>query len=113
MTSAVTNGLSEIATGTPEADEARIPESADLHHRWAEFVAQKLCSFSIESQRENSFRVNARARSEGGFVVARFTTVAGRANLERTPSEIGRDGRDGYCLYVPLAGEHGIRQCHR
>jgi AraC-like DNA-binding protein len=113
VTSAVTNGLSEIAYPAHEVGEACTPERVDMHNRWAEFVSQTLCSFSIRAGRESSFRINARTRSEGGFVVARFTTVAGRAQLERTPAEIRRDARDSYCLYVPLQGEHEIHQCNR
>ena len=88
-------------------------EAADLHDRWARFVAQELCSFSIRARGESNFRVDAWTRSEGGFVVAHFTTVAGRAQLERTPTEISRDSRDNYCLYLPLLGEHEVQQCNR
>jgi AraC-like DNA-binding protein len=88
-------------------------DDQDLHDRWAHFVAQQLCSFSIRSRGESNFRVNAWTRSEGGFVVAHFTTVAGRAQLERTPTEISRDSRDNYCLYLPLQGEHEVQQCNR
>lgn len=88
-------------------------DASDLHDRWAKFVAQELCSFSISSRGERDFRVSAWTRSEGGFVVARFTTVAGQARLDRTAKEIGHDARDNYCLYLPLQGEHEIQQCNR
>jgi AraC-like DNA-binding protein len=110
---AAVNGLTEIA---PSVDEVRgicVPEKANMQLRWAEFVARQLCSLAIQSSDETRFRINARARSEAGFVVARFTTVGGRAQLERTPVEIRRDGRDSYCLYVPLQGEHEMRQFYR
>jgi AraC-like DNA-binding protein len=106
----VTNGLTEIAPPASEGRDAFVAEKVDMHGRWAEFVAQQLCSLSIQSSHEPDFRINARARSAQGFVVARFTTVGGRAQLERTPAEIRRDGRDSYCLYLPLQGEHEMRQ---
>jgi AraC-like DNA-binding protein len=91
-----------------------VPRDASARHdRWARFIAQELCSFSIRSGGESNFQVNASTRSEGGFVVAHFKTVAGRARLERTHAEIGRDARDHYCLYLPLDGEHEIQQCNR
>jgi AraC-like DNA-binding protein len=112
MAGAVTSDLIPEALPTREASERCLQEPGNMH-TWAEFVAQKLCSLSIQSQFETGFRFNAAARSEGGFVVARFTTLAGQAQLERTPAEIRRDGRDSYCLYVPLQGEHEIRQFYR
>ena len=36
--------------------------------------------------------------------------MAGRAQLQRTQAEIGRDSRDNYCLYLSLQGEHEIEQ---
>jgi AraC-like DNA-binding protein len=96
----------------PEMD-APATDASDQHDRWAQFVARELCSFSIRSRGESNFRVDAWTRSEGGFVVAHFATIAGRAQLERTPTEIGRDSRDNYCLYLPLRGEHEVEQCNR
>ena len=96
-----------------QADMPRAVEASDLHDRWAQFVAQELCSFSIRARGESNFQVDAWTRSEGGFVVAHFATVAGRAQLERTPAEISRDSRDNYCLYLPLQGEHEVQQCNR
>jgi AraC-like DNA-binding protein len=97
----------------PSEGAACTRDGSGLHDRWARFIAQELCSFSIRSGGESNFRVNAWTRSEGGFVVARFTTVAGRARLERTTREIGNDARDHYCVYLPLQGEHEIQQCNR
>src|SRR5215468_7659792 len=102
MAAAVVDGLSEIAPPVREVRDGCVPERANLQLRWAEFVAQQLCGLAIQSSDETRFQVNARARSEAGFVVARFTTVAGRAQLERTSAGIRRDGRDSYCIYVPL-----------
>jgi AraC-like DNA-binding protein len=96
-----------------ETSSAGARDAHDLHDRWANFIAQELCSFSIRTRGESAFRVNAWTRSEGGFVVAHFTTVAGRAQLERTATEIGRDSRDNYVLYLPLEGEHEVEQCNR
>jgi AraC-like DNA-binding protein len=84
-----------------------------MQDRWASFVARNLCEFSIRTQRESNFKVDAQTRSDSGFVVARFNTVAGRAQLERTAAEIRSDGRDSYCLYVPVHGAHQLHQCHR
>ncbi|MBV8805900.1 MAG: helix-turn-helix domain-containing protein [Sinobacteraceae bacterium] len=110
MAATVTNGLIEIAPPASKARDACVAEKVDMHGRWAEFVAEQLCSLAIQSSHERRFRINAGARSAEGFVVARFTTVGGQAQLERTPAEIRRDGRDSYCLYVPLQGEHEMRQ---
>ena len=109
--SAMMHTLSE-----PAPSQVRSPGAQDaftLHDRWAQFVAQELCSFSIRSRGERNFRVNAWTRSESGFVAAHFTTVAGHSRLERTSVEIGRDSRDNYCLYLPLHGEHEIHQRNR
>jgi AraC-like DNA-binding protein len=103
------SGFPSSGVATP----ARSNDTGDMHDRWAQFIAQELCSFSIRSSGESNFRVNAWTRSEGGFVVAHFTTVAGHAQLQRTDAEIGRDSRDNYCLYLPLHGEHEVQQLHR
>jgi AraC-like DNA-binding protein len=110
--SAMLHTLSEPAP-SPEAGTPGAHDAAELHDRWAQFVARELCSFSIRVRGERNFKVSAWTRSEGGFVVAHFTTVAGRAQLERTPTDIRRDSRDNYCLYLPLQGEHEIQQCNR
>jgi AraC-like DNA-binding protein len=110
--SATMHTLSELPNSTATRS-AGARDASDMHGRWAEFVAQELCSFSIRAEGESNFSVNAWTRSEGGFVVAHFTTVAGRARLERTTAEIGRDSRDNYCLYLPLRGEHEVEQCNR
>ena len=112
MTSAVTNNLSDTQPALRDVNGAPVREG-DLKDRWASFVAQNLCRFSIRTQRESNFNVDARTRSDGGFVVARFNTIGGRAKLERTAAEISSDGRDAYCLYVPLRGTHELHQCQR
>lgn len=112
MTSAVTNTLRDTQPALRDVNDAPV-RNGNLKDRWASFVAQTLCRFSIKTQRESNFNVDARTRSEGGFVVARFNTIGGRAHLERTAAEINGDGRDAYCLYVPLRGTHELHQCER
>jgi len=112
VTSAVTNILSETRPASRDVTDAPAREG-NLKDRWASFVAQTLCRFSIRTQREPNFNVDAQTRSDGGFVVARFNTIGGRAQLERTAAEIRGDGRDAYCLYVPLRGTHELNQCER
>jgi AraC-like DNA-binding protein len=98
---------------SPDGGAAPSGERSNPQDRWASFVAQTLCRFSIRTQREPNFKVEARTRADGGFVVARFNTTAGRAQLERTAAEIRLDGRDAYCLYIPLNGTHELHQRDR
>jgi AraC-like DNA-binding protein len=112
LASAVTNTLNDTLPASREGYDAPV-RKGNLKDRWASFVAQNLCRFSIRTQRESNFNVDAQTRSEGGFVVARFNTIGGCAQLERTAAEIGSDGRDAYCLYVPLRGTHELEQCQR
>lgn len=113
----VADAIMQTVSGAQPAskDVTRPPAGAlsDRHDRWASFVATTFCKFSIRTRPEANFRVRVWARSESGFLVARFNTVAGRAQLERTAAEIRADGRDGYCLYVPTHGDHEIQQCDR
>ena len=113
MTDAMTQTFNGTASPSKDALRSSARALSDRHDRWASFVASTFCKFSIRTRPESNFRVNAWARSENGFLIARFATVAGRAQLERTAADIRADGRDGYCLYVPLHGNHEIRQCNR
>ena len=113
MTSTATINLSERPSGSSETIAGSERERGNPQDRWASFVAQNLCRFTIKTQRESNFRVDAQTRSDDGFVVARFNTTGGRAQLERTAAEIRSDGRDSYCFYVPVRGSHQLHQCHR
>jgi AraC-like DNA-binding protein len=113
VTNAATNTLSDQPSVSADASGGSAREHGNLQDRWASFVAQNLCRFSIRTQRESNFKVDAQTRADNGFVVARVNTVAGRAQLERTAAEIRGDGRDSYCLYVPVHGSHQLHQCHR
>src|SRR5271166_3588657 len=87
-----------------DSREARMQSgnSSDPIERYANLVAETFCRFAIRTRRETNFRINAESRMEDGFGVARFTTVAGRAQLHRTPAVIRADERDSYVLYVPV-----------
>lgn len=113
MASAVITTFRENQLQEQETEPTWSREPADRLHRWASFVAENLCTFSIQSPHDSNFAIRAQTRSDGGFVVARFTTVAGRAQLERTTAEIRADSRDGYALYVPVQGVQQIRQLNR
>ena len=92
------------------ADTSRDRQVGDHVQRWVNLIAETFCTFDIQTRRETKFRVNALTRSEGGFGVARFTTTAGRAQLERTAAVIRADNRDDYVLYLPVCGEHELLQ---
>lgn len=88
-------------------------ERAGALDDWADFVARNLCHLDIRARREATFQVGARVRSAGEFMVARVTTVAGRAQLDRRRKEIRDDGQRRYAVYVPLQGEHELAQFDR
>jgi AraC-like DNA-binding protein len=113
MASAFITTLREDQVPEQGAVATRSHEPADLQRQWASFVTENLCKFSIQTPRETTFGINARTRSKSGFVVARFTTVAGRAQLERTAAEIRADSRDSYAVYIPVHGVQEIRQLNR
>jgi AraC-like DNA-binding protein len=98
-----------VANGVTSA----LSDKGDLQDHWASLITQNFCRFSIQARRESNFEIHAWTKSDQGFVVARFTTVAGCAQLNRTAAEIDADGRDSYCLYLPLRGEQQIQQCAR
>jgi AraC-like DNA-binding protein len=86
---------------------------ASLHGDWANFITRNLCRFSFRTRKEANFEVNASVRTGDGFMVARFKTIAGNAELDRGCSDIGRDGQDAYALYMPVQGQHEISQLGR
>ncbi len=87
--------------------------SSDLVQGWASLVSETFCTFAIQARQETKFHVSVQSRTDGGFGVARFTTIAGRAQLERTAAVIRSDSRDNYVLYVAVTGEHELVQRHR
>lgn len=86
---------------------------AGAQEDWADFIGRNLCRLSIRTQPDPGFEVGAHVRVADEFLVGRINTVAGRAQLERGPREIGGDGKDRYALYLPLKGEHDLSQAGR
>ena len=86
---------------------------ASLHGDWATFITRNLCRFSFRTRKEANFEVNASVRSGDGFMVARFKTIAGNAELDRGRADILSDGQDAYALYMPIRGQHEISQLGR
>jgi AraC-like DNA-binding protein len=76
-------------------------------------VTRNLGRRKIRTEREPGFQIGARVHRVDDFMVARFKTVAGRAQLDRGSEEIAIDGRNGYAVYLPLEGEHELTQFHR
>ncbi len=93
--------------------ERNARERSSAHDDWADFVTRNLGRRKIRTEREPGFQVGARVHLVDEFMVARFKTVAGRAKLDREADDIKIDGRDGYVVYLPLEGEHELRQIHR
>lgn len=102
-----------LATKTQHKIIGRARRHANLHGDWARFITQNLCGFSFHTRKEANFEVNASLRFGDGFSVARFKTVAGSAQLERSVRDIRHDGQEFYAIYVPWTGEHEIRQFGR
>ncbi len=96
-----------------DALERNARERSSAHDDWADFVTRNLGRRKIRTEREPGFQIGARVHRVDDFMVARFKTVAGRAQLDRGSEEIAIDGRDAYAVYVPLAGEHELTQFHR
>ncbi len=88
-------------------------KSSHLYEDWAGFITRNLCAFSFRTRREANFQVNAQARFDGDFLVARFSTSAGSAELDRRRKEISRDGKHAYALYMPFHGDHEVAQLNR
>lgn len=88
-------------------------EQATLHAEWASFITRNFCRFSFRTRKEPDFRVDASVRSANGFMLARFKTIAGNAQLDRGTAEIRKDGEDAYALYMPMHGEYDIAQLNR
>lgn len=80
---------------------------------WANFVNRQLCRLQIKLQGERGFQVGASVHQAGSFKLARITTFAGQAQLERRRTEIRMDSEVRYAAYVPLNGEHDLAQSHR
>ncbi len=93
--------------------ERNARERSSAHDDWADFVMRNLGRRKIRTEREPSFEIGARVHLVDDYMVARFKTVAGRAQLDRGSEEIAIDGRNGYVVYLPLAGEHELTQFHR
>jgi AraC-like DNA-binding protein len=93
--------------------ERNARERVSAHDDWADFVTRNLGRRKIRADREPSFQIGARVHLVDDFMVARFKTVAGRAQLDRGSEEIAIDGRDAFAVYLPLGGEHELTQFHR
>jgi AraC-like DNA-binding protein/mannose-6-phosphate isomerase-like protein (cupin superfamily) len=93
--------------------ERNARERTSAHDDWADFVTRNLGRRKIRIAHEPGFQIGARVHLVDEFMVARFKTVAGRAQLDRGSEEIAIDGRNGYAVYLPLAGEHELTQFHR
>jgi AraC-like DNA-binding protein len=87
--------------------------SSDRVQGWASLVSETFCTFAIQARQETRFHVRVQSRVNSGFGVARFSTIAGQAQLDRTAAVIRSDSRDSYVLYVSVTGEHELVQCHR
>jgi len=90
-------------------------ERATVHDEWMEFIGQHVCTYRLSRAlpREPSFRIDARSRSTNGFGIARFRTIAGKAQLVRDAPELAADHRDQYIVYVPLSGDLELAQLRR
>jgi len=112
-------GRSVADTGASTSNDSQLivaerpARPANHVQQWANLVAETFGAFSIQARQETKFQVTVQNRSGGGFGIARFTTIAGRAQLERTQGSIRCDGRDDYVLYLSVSGEHELVQYHR
>ena len=104
---------SEVQSAVRNERQPHYPHSSDRVHRWASLVSETFCTFAIQARQETKFHVSVQTRADGGFGVARFTTIAGRAQLERTAAVIRSDPRDSYVLYVSVTGDHELQQRNR
>jgi AraC-like DNA-binding protein len=110
--SATTPVRTPLAVGDP-GQPSCVGHSSDLVQGWASLVSETFCTFAIQARQETRFHVSVQSRVNSGFAVARFTTIAGQAQLERTATVIRSDSRDNYVLYVSVTGEHELVQRHR
>lgn len=89
-------------------------QSRDMAVRWLEFIGKHIFKYRLDVAKvENSFSVEARARSSGEWTICRVTTESGKSRLIRGPEDIQSDRHDRYMVYVSLRDEIEFEQFGR
>ena len=73
-----------FVVGTPgSAISGSAAERATIHDEWLRFIGQHVCTYKLSHTlpRDPGFHIDARSRSANGFGIARFKTIAGKAQL--------------------------------
>jgi AraC-like DNA-binding protein len=111
---------SYAAQAPTEVSRARLAEISgssseieDMPSRWLNFVSQNLYSYQLVGDVSEDFRIAARSRNLDGFTLARFFTVGGASQLNRTTDHIRLDGQNRVGLYLSLGGRLELAQFGR
>ena len=105
-----------FVVGTPgSAISGSAAERATIHDEWLRFIGRHVCTYKLSHTlpRDPGFQIDARSRSANGFGIARFRTIAGKAQLVRDAREIAADSRDQYIVYAPLSGNLELAHLRR
>jgi AraC-like DNA-binding protein len=104
----------EVASGEDRLAGAA-EDRATMCDEWLSFIERNICAYKLSKAipEDRDFRIDACSRSSNGFGIARFITIAGKAQLIRDGADIAKDGRDRYIVYMPVRGEVELSQFHR
>ena len=94
----------------------RLSDRLQVHDEALSFLARNIyrCRLEENHAAPPGLKINARARSVGGFTIGRAsisTAVGGRS--WRQAADIASDGRDAFCVYFSLRGGLEVSQFGR